>query len=145
VTQHQVILIRPWDMSDGEGAGCCSGGSTKGICVDPSHHPASTGTPFIERATWQPFARVYLTLRQGLPSDVDIEVVDPRNHLYLLPVLIRAARRRGLGWRDALVAAVRAPAYAAIIVDGQPVSRGELPEPDGALGLVRHALGLRHA
>jgi hypothetical protein len=25
---HRVLLIRPWDMSDGVGAGCCGGGST---------------------------------------------------------------------------------------------------------------------
>jgi hypothetical protein len=143
MTRHQVILIRPWDMSDGVGAGCCSGGSTKGICLDPSHHPAPTGTPFIERATWQPLAQVYLALRNGLPSDVDVEIVDPRNHLYLVPVLIRAARRRGQRWWDALVAALRAPGYAAIIVDGQQVSSGELPAADQALRLVRHALGMQ--
>jgi hypothetical protein len=138
--RHQVILIRPWDMSDGVGAGCCSGGSTKGLCVDPSHDP-----PYVERATWQPLAGVYLALRDGLPSGVEVEIVDPRNHLYLVPVLMRAARRRGLGWWDALVAALRAPGYAAIIVDGQVVSRGELPDPDRALRLVQDALGVQRA
>jgi hypothetical protein len=145
MTRHQVILIRPWDMSDGVGAGCCSGGSTKGLCVDPAHHPAPSGTPFIERATWQPLAGVYLALRDGLPSDVDVEIVDPRNHLYLVPVLMRAARRRGLGWWGALLAALRAPGYAAIIVDGQVVSRGELPDPDRALRLVQDVLGAQRA
>jgi hypothetical protein len=145
MTRHQVILIRPWDMSDGVGAGCCSGGSTKGLCVDPSHHEAPTGTPFIERTTWQPLAQVYLALREGLPDDVDVEIVDPRNHLYLIPVLMRSARRRGLGWWDALVAALRAPGYAAIIVDGQGVSQGDVPPPTRALRLVQEALGTQLA
>jgi hypothetical protein len=140
--RHQVLLIRPWDMSDGVGAGCCSGGSTKGLCVDPSHHPMRHGTRFIERTSWEPFAEVYLELRNGLPDDVEVEVVDPRNHLYLIPVLTRHARRRGLGWQAALGTALRAPGYAAIIVNGIVVSSGRLLEPPEALRLVRKSLGL---
>jgi hypothetical protein len=142
-TRRTVILIRPWDMSDGVGAGCCSGGSTKGLCVDPSHHPEQHGTRFIERATWQPLAATYRRLHDDLPDDVDVQIVDPRNHLYLLPVLVSQARRRGLGWWDALTAALRAPGYAAIIVDGVTVSSGRVLEPAEALHAVRRALGLR--
>jgi hypothetical protein len=145
MTSHRVLLIRPWDMSDGVGAGCCSGGSTKGLCVDPSHHPVRGGTPFIERATWQPFAAVYRRLRDELPDDVDIEIVDPRNHLYLVPVLWRGARQRGLTPVDALAEALRGPGYAAVIVDGVTVSSGTLLHPDEALRLVRRALGLQRA
>lgn len=141
MTQHRVILIRPWDMSDGVGAGCCGGGSTKGLCADPSHHQAHEG--FGERDDWDPLARVYLALRQNLPSEVDVEIVDPRNHLYLLPVLYRQARRRGLNRLSAASTALWSPGYAAVIVDGVTVSSGQVLEPAEALELVRDAIGLK--
>jgi hypothetical protein len=84
-------------------------------------------------------------LRRNLPSDVDIEIVDPRNHLYLLPVLYRQGRQRGLGRMSALGSALWSPAYAAIIVDGVTVSSGRVLEPAEAVALVRDALGLKHA
>ncbi|WP_222851697.1 thioredoxin family protein [Phytoactinopolyspora mesophila] len=136
----RVVLIRPWDMSDGVGAGCCSGGSTKGLCVDPMHHPLRGGTRNIERDSWAPFAEVYRYLREHLPGGVAVEIVDPRNHLYLLPTLVAAARRGGGGWFTALRAALRAPGYAAIIVDGVVVSSGRVPAPREALEAVRGAL-----
>ena len=135
---HRVILIRPWDMSDGVGAGCCGGGSTKGLCTNPAGHEGHDG--FGERNDWDPLARVYRALRESLPGDVDIEIVDPRNHLYLLPTLYGAARRRGLGVLAALGWALWSPAYAAIIVDGDTVSSGRLPEPSEGVRLVRDAL-----
>lgn len=138
---HRVILIRPWDMSDGVGAGCCGGGSTKGLCVNPTHHEGHQG--FGERDDWDPLARVYLALRDDLPSGVDIEIVDPRNHIYLLPVLYGAARRRGLGVLAALGSALWSPGYAAIIVDGETVSSGRVPEPAEGVRLVRDALAVR--
>ncbi|AYY11770.1 hypothetical protein EF847_02540 [Actinobacteria bacterium YIM 96077] len=138
--RHRILMIRPWDMSDGVGAGCCSGGSSKGLCVEPEHHPVRGGTRFDERAGWQPFARAYVALREALPDEADLEIVDPRNHWYLVPTLVRDARRRGAGWLAALRTALRAPAYAAIIVDGVTISSGELLEPDEAVRTVREAL-----
>jgi hypothetical protein len=139
VSQHRVLLIRPWDMSDGVGAGCCGGGSTKGLCTTPDHREAHQG--FNERDSWDPFALVYLAVRDNLPDGVDLEVVDPRNHLFLVPTIVRDVRRRGGGWLDALGAAVHGPGYAAIIVDGVTVSSGELRSPDEAVRVVREALG----
>lgn len=143
MTSHRVILIRPWDMSDGVGAGCCGGGSAKGICVDPSHD--SVPDRLGERGDPNPLAAVYLALRKHLSREVAIEIVDPRNHVYLLPVLYSAARRRGMGVIAALGVALWSPGYAAIIVDGEPVSSGELPAPTEALRLVTAALAVPHA
>lgn len=144
-TRHRVLLIRPWDMPDGVGAGCCSGGSLNGLCVDPSHQRPDGGVRNVERTGWEPFAAVYRALRDGLPGDVDVEVVDPRNHLYLLPTLVGEARRRGAGWWPALRSALRAPAYAAIIVNGTTLSSGSLPSPDDALRMVSEALARERA
>ena len=139
MTRHQVLQLRPWETSGGAGGGCCSSASVQGLCLDPAHDPAAHGS----RAAGQPLARTYLALRYGLPDDVDVQIVDPRNHVYLLPVLMRAARRRGLGWWAALGEALRAPGDAALIVDGVPVSSGELLAPAEALRLVRQSLGLQ--
>jgi hypothetical protein len=138
--RHRVILIRPWDMSDGVGAGCCSGGSTKGLCTTPEHHQTHAG--FGERDDWGPFALVYRALRDALPEGVDLEVVDPRNHLFLIPTLVSDSRRRGEGWLGALGSAIHGPSYAAIIVDGATVSSGDVLAPDEAVRIVRAALGL---
>jgi hypothetical protein len=137
---HRVLLVRPWDMPDGVGAGCCSGGSTKGLCV-ASDHEAPHGDPRLrERSGWEPFAGVYLALRKSLAGRAELEVIDPRNHLYLIPVLFAAARRRGESRWAALRSALRSPGYAAIVVDGRTVSSGALLTPDDAVRVVDAAL-----
>lgn len=135
MTQHRVLLVRPWDSAR-QGAGCCAGGSG-GLCGLGRHEDPEEAR---NRASRQPLAAVYRAVRAGLPDQVAVEIVDPHNTLFLLPAILRDALRHGLGWRAALRALVRGSAYAAIVVDGQVVSSGELPAPERALGRIRQAL-----
>jgi hypothetical protein len=133
---HRVLLVRPWDTARTGGSGCCTG-ATGGICVEGWHDDPEAAR---DRAGREPLGEVYRTVRAGLPAGIEIEIVDPHNTLFLLPAMARDARRRGLGWWGTLREVVRGPGYAAIIVDGQVVSHGELPPPDRALRLIRAAL-----
>lgn len=135
MTSHRVLLVRPWDSAR-TGSGCCAGG-TGGVCVEGWHEDPEWVR---DRTSRQPLGEVYRVVRAGLPSDVDVEIVDPHNSLFLLPAVLRDGRQRGLRWRAALREMVRGSGYAAIIVDGQRVSEGELPEPERALHLIRDAI-----
>lgn len=134
-SRHRVLLIRPWDTTRA-GSGCCSGG-VDGICLDRGHNDPELAR---QRTAQRPLGELYLTVRAGLPPEVEVEIVDPNNTLFLLPAIVRDGRRHGRPWRALLRDMVRAPGYAAIIVDGRVVSDAGLPEPEQALRLIRQAL-----
>jgi hypothetical protein len=135
MSSHRVLLVRPWDSARA-GSGCCAGG-TGGVCVEGWH----TDPEWVrDRTSRQPLGEVYRVVRAGLPPQVDVEIVDPHNSLFLLPAVLRDGRQRGLRWRDAVREMIRGSGYAAIIVDGRRVHDGELPEPERALRLIQDAL-----
>ncbi|NGM15764.1 hypothetical protein [Verrucosispora sioxanthis] len=134
MARHRVLLIRPWD-APGAGSGCCTGAA--GVCVEGRHEdPASAR----QRADQRPLGEVYRTVRAGLPAEIAVEIVDPRNTLFLLPAIVRDGRRHRRPWRTLLRDLVRATGYAAIIVDGRVVSESGLPPAEQALRIVRQAL-----
>jgi hypothetical protein len=135
MTRHRVLLVRPWDSARA-GSGCCAGG-TGGICVEGWHEDPEAVR---DRASREPLGEFYRAIRAGLPAEVDVEIVDPHNTLFLLPAVVRDGRQRGLRWRTALREALRSQGYAAIIVDGRRISDGGLPTPEQALHLIREAL-----
>lgn len=131
---HRVLLVREWDQQT-TGGSCCGrleGGDT-----------AFTGAADFTRCRhgMEAMGAVYRALAAELPRDrVDIEVVDPRNLTFLVPGILRDARRRGLGWRDAAGQVRRGAGQGAIVVDGEVVSSGRIPEPGVAVDLVLRAL-----
>ena len=135
MSRHRVLLIRPWDTA-GASSGCCSAGT--GFGGDDWHEDPA---PARQRINRQAFGEVYLTVRAGLPPDVEVEVVDPRNTLFLLPAMVRDGRRNRRPWRALVRDLARAPGYAAIVVDGRVVSDAGLPAPEQALRLIHRALG----
>jgi hypothetical protein len=79
---------------------------------------------------------VFRALRAALPDDVAIEVVSPSNWLWLVPVLLRDGRRRGLRGAE-LRRSVRAGlAVSSLVVDGTVLASGGLPAPDAAVAAV---------
>jgi hypothetical protein len=134
------LLVRPWDSAR-TGSGCCAGG-TGGICVEGWHEDPETVR---DRASRAPLGEFYRAVRAGLPAEIEVEIVDPHNTLFLLPAVFADGRRQGLRWRAALREALRSQGYAAIIVDGRVVSQGSLPEPEQALRLIRDALEVPRA
>ncbi|MCZ7422039.1 MULTISPECIES: hypothetical protein [unclassified Micromonospora] len=134
MARHRVLLIRPWD-APGAGSGCCTGAADS--CVEGRHEdPASAR----QRAGQRPLAEVYRTVRAGLPAEIAVEIVDPRNTLFLLPAIVHDGRRQRRPWRALLRDLIRSTGYAAIIVDGRVVSESGLPGAEQALHLIRQAL-----
>lgn len=133
-TPHRILLVREWDQQT-TGASCCGrleGGDT-----------AFAGAADFGRCRhgMEQMGAVYRALAAELSgAGVDIEIVDPRNLTFLVPGLLRDARRRGLSWGAALRQLRHGAGQGAIVVDGEVVSHGRIPEPDVAVGLVRRSL-----
>lgn len=129
---HRVLLVREWDEQVG-GSGCC------GRLSGENSEVGSTGDFARARESMVAMGEVYRALRREMP-DVELTVVDPRNTVWLLPTLVRDARRRGLGWVDVVRQVRWATGASAIVVDGMVVCRGRVPDVDDALLHVRAAL-----
>ncbi|WP_147144662.1 hypothetical protein [Stackebrandtia albiflava] len=81
-------------------------------------------------------ADVLAAVRAAVPGDVDVQLVDPRNSLYLLPTVYRAARRNGTGPLAACRVAVLATTPWTLIVDGRILSRSRPLTPATARTLL---------
>ena len=91
------------------------------------------------RAVMKTMGAVYRALREAAPGLV-IDVVDPRNSVWLYPSLWRAARRHGQSIGRTLGTLVRAGAPAAVILDGEVLFSGQLPEPDTMVATILEKL-----
>jgi hypothetical protein len=131
----RVVLVRGPRAAAASG-GCCSG-DVKPFDEGGSHcHPPRNESD-------GGVAPVYRALRAALPADVAVEIVSPSNWLWLVPELVRGARRRGLRGA-ALRRSVRAGmAVESLIVDGAVLSSGWLPAPAAAVAAVEAELALR--
>jgi hypothetical protein len=68
-------------------------------------------------------------------GDVDVQVVDPRNMLTLLPMLFRDLRAHGGGVIQAL-RTLRRLSFQTVVVNGRILSRGKWPEPDTVFSIL---------
>nr|MDT0659934.1 hypothetical protein [Micromonospora sp. DSM 115978] len=134
MARQRVLLIRPWDAARG-GAGCCAGATD--LCVEDGHEDPALAR---QRTGERPLGDLYLAVRAGLPPEVEVEIVDPQNTLFLLPAVLRDGRRNRRPWWGLLRDLTRASGYSAIIVNGRVVSDADPPDPAGALRLIRRAL-----
>lgn len=128
--RHRVLLVREWDAQH-SGSGCCGrlGGADSVLGAAASYAG--------NRKEMEAMGAVYRALRDALPRDeVELTVVDPRNTAWLLPVLWRDARRRGLGPREAWRQVTRGISYNAVVVDGRVLFSGHVPEPHAAVAAV---------
>ncbi|RZU31197.1 hypothetical protein [Blastococcus saxobsidens] len=133
--RSRVVLVRgPRDAA--ASGGCCSG-DVRPFDEGGSHcHAPQDGVD-------DGVAPVYRALRAALPEDVAVEIVSPSNWLWLVPELVRGARRRGLRG-PALRRAVRAGmAVESLIVDGAVLASGGLPGPAAAVAAVEAELAVR--
>lgn len=131
---HRVLLVRDWDEQT-TGSGCCGrlGSATSEFGCATDFAPA--------RELMERMGAIYRALRAELPPErCDIQVVDARNITFLYPSLYLAARRRGLGRRQALGQVSQGVRQGAIIVDGITVSAGDPPPVDEAVDLVLRSL-----
>lgn len=72
---------------------------------------------------------LYRALRRAFGERVEIDVVDPRNAIYLLPALVADYRRYHPPLGAFLKALLFGASTASVIVNGRAIYVGELPSP----------------
>ncbi|MGI8910815.1 MAG: hypothetical protein ACR2JR_09735 [Rubrobacteraceae bacterium] len=128
---HRIILVREWDAQLAA-SGCCGrlGGENSEL--------GDKDTFAANRREMEAMGEVYRALRAELfDEDAEITVVDPRNMVWLIPALIRDARRSGLGIKDTWDHLRRGVSYTAIIVDGKTLFSGRIPPVEDAVAAVK--------
>jgi hypothetical protein len=127
---HHLILVREIDEQM-SGSGCC--GRIEGTIAawDPS------GRVFPERREkMTAVGTIYRAVREEFGDRVEITVVDPRNQVSLVPLLVRDAFR----YRVPLRAVLRSLTSASLstgILDGRLLFERRIPEPDEVVGEMR--------
>lgn len=138
-TQHRIILVREWDAQV-TGSGCC------GRLGGQNHELGDTETFAANRREMEAMGRVYRALREELSGeDVEITVVDPRNAVWLIPAVVRDARRSGLSAGEVWRQVNRAVSYNAVIFDGRTLFHGRVPGPEEAVAAIKEELKERQA
>lgn len=129
----RVILVREWDAQMG-GSGCCGrlGGRDCAIGEPETYAYA--------RTDMEAMGEVYRALRSEFADAITVEVVDPRNTVWLVPTVWRDARARGLGVGGALRQIAAGAGQGAVICDGRVVHRGGPPDPDGIVEVIAREL-----
>ncbi len=131
---HRIILVREWDAQLAA-SGCCGrlGGENTEL--------GDTETFAANRSEMEAMGEVYRALRAELfDEDVEITVVDPRNMVWLVPALLKDARRRGLNLREIWSQLRRGISYTSIVVDGKVLFNGRIPPVEDAVAAVKKEL-----
>ena len=131
---HRIILVREWDAQLAA-SGCCGrlGGENSEL--------GDAETFAANRAEMEAMGEVYRALRAELfDEDAEITVVDPRNMVWLVPTILKDARRRGLGINETWDKLRRVVSYTAIIVNGKTLFSGRIPPVEDAVAAVKKEL-----
>lgn len=130
---HRLLLIREQDAQH-SGSGCCGrlgeAHTDLGSAADYRH----------SRAVMEMLGVVYRRLQEQAPA-LAIDVVDPRNTIWLYPAVWRASRRAGRSVIGTLANVARAGSPAAVVLDGDTLFSGRLPEPDIIIRAILQKLG----
>ena len=131
---HRIILVREWD-SQTAASGCCGrlGGADNEL-GDPDTYKHN-------RDEMEKMGKVYRALREELfDEEVEMTVVDPRNMVWLIPSVLKDARKRGLSIRETFKQINKGVSYNAVILDGKVLFSGHIPDPDEAVSAIRSEL-----
>ena len=146
---HHLILIREIDQQM-SGSGCCGrvegdlrqwvggGGGRGGAAEDRCFFPD-------RRALMDEFGVLYRAVKEAFGERVRVSIVDPRNQVSLVPMVIRDAVRYRVPALTAVQSLVAAGVCSAVF-DGQLLFRREIPPVDRVLALMAgrmeiHAVG----
>jgi hypothetical protein len=133
---HRIILVREWDAQLAA-SGCC------GRLGGENSEFGDRDTFAANRCEMEAMGEVYRALRAELfDEDAEITVVDPRNMVWLIPSLLKDARKRGLGLTETWSHLRRGVSYTAIIVDGKTLFNGRIPPVEDAVAAVREEIRL---
>lgn len=135
--EHHLILIREIDQQM-SGSGCCGRveGDLRGWvgageeCFFPGR-----------RALMDRFGELYRAVKAEFGEQVRVSVVDPRNQVSLIPMLIRDAFRYHVPAMTAVQSMFSASVCSAVF-DGQLLFRRELPPVEQVLHLIRGRMAI---
>ncbi len=132
--KHRVILVResPETLTCSNCAGTLEGIDAFGSREIPDYA--------MIRSVMDRMGELYLALRREFDHRVEIDVVDPRNGLYLIPVLLGDYRRYHPPIGPFLKTLFLGISPASVIVNGMALHVGELPTPDLLVEEVRSIL-----
>jgi hypothetical protein len=133
---HRIILVREWDAQLAA-SGCCGrlGGENSEL--------GDKDTFAANRCEMEAMGEVYRALRAELfDEDAEITIVDPRNMVWLIPSLLKDARKRGFGIKETWGHLKRGVSYTAIVVDGKTLFSGRIPPVEDAVAAVKKELKL---
>ena len=103
-------------------AGSLEGIDSFGSCEVPDY--AAT------RTVMNRVGELYLALREKFGENVEIDVVDPRNEIYLIPVLLGDYRRYHPPLGVFLKTLFLGISPSSVIVNGRSIHVGDLPAPE---------------
>lgn len=128
---HRIILVREWD-SQTAASGCC------GRLGGADNELGDSDTYKHNRDEMEKMGAVYRALRKDLfDEEVEMTVVDPRNMVWLIPSILKDARRRGFSIRETFKQINRGVSYNAVILDGKVLFSGHVPTPEEAVSAIR--------
>jgi len=117
-----VLLIREWERQT-SASGCCA--HLKADFLIPDRERS-----FPERrAIMEAMGPLYRDLRERYGDAVQVQVLDPRNFLSMLPLLVRDFRAHGVGLAEALRTLCRLP-VTGVVVNGRLLASGRWPDAD---------------
>jgi hypothetical protein len=125
---HHLILVREFDQQ----VSGCGGGVTAAPWVGVSAGDLPAGR--LERAN--AIGAVYRAVREAFGEEVRITVVDPRNQISFVPLVLGDAVRYSVPALTALRTVLSAGASTGIF-DGQVLFRGEVPDPGEVVERIR--------
>lgn len=130
--EHHLILIREIDQQM-SGSGCC--GRVEGDLRQWVGEDERCFFPE-RRALMDRFGVVYRAVKAEFGEEVRVTVVDPRNQISLVPMVVRDALRYRVPALTALQSVLSASVCSALF-DGQLLFRREVPPVDRVLELIR--------
>lgn len=130
-TVRRVLLVREWEQQLSS-SGCC--GRIEGDFLRAG--PGGDTRAFAERRRgMQRAGRLYRALRERYGDRVEVCVVDPRNLLALVPMILRDARRHDRSLLEMARALLRI-SVTMVVVDGRVIARNRWPDPEEVFGAV---------
>lgn len=121
-----ILLVREWEQQLGTSS-CCSHLEESGLHTAPC---------FPERRDrMESLGPLYRAIVARYGDEVEVQVVDPRNLLTLLPVVLRDLWSHG-GSLGQAIRTLRRVSFQTVIVNGRILSRGAWPEPDTVFSIL---------
>ncbi len=133
---HHLILVRESDQVSGSIGCCCR------VSRDDVRWDQSAPLPITEATTR--FRDLYHELRERFGDRLEITVLDPRNVIAFVPLVLRDALRFAVPLRQAL-RAMGGTSYATAVLDGHLLYSGVAPPHEEVVALVASRLGARSA